>query len=115
MTNSHKHTVSRACWWPQDADAVALGATDANAIALPGPPSAPPSAAAPGNPPSFTPAAAFNGAREGQVFKTGLRGTGYYTDGGLPSSAAQPPAAIATTGVRRLIHCRPCVLSHEVL
>lgn len=99
MTHSHRHTVSSACWWLQDADAIALGATDANAIALPGPPSAPPSAAPPATSPSFTPAAAFSGPREGQVFKTGRRGTGYYTDGGLPSSAAQPPAVVASTGV----------------
>ncbi|KAL0046522.1 hypothetical protein WJX82_002921 [Trebouxia sp. C0006] len=45
--------------YSQDPSAVVLGATDANAIALPGPPSA--SAPPPGV--AFTPAAAFSGVK----------------------------------------------------
>jgi len=79
----------------QDPSAVALGATDANAIALPGPPLI--SAAAPGV--GFTPAAAFSGVKQGMVFKTGLQGVGYYPDTGLPSAATQTPAVVASTGM----------------
>ena len=74
---------------------MALGATDANAIALPGPPSV--SAPAPGV--GFTSAAAFSGVKPGMVFKTGLQGIGYYPDTGLQSAAAQTPAVLAATGV----------------
>ncbi len=79
----------------QDPSAVVLGATDANAIALPGPPSV--SAPPPGV--AFTPAAAFSGVKPGMVFKTGLQGIGYYPDIGLPSSAAQTPVVSASTGM----------------
>ena len=84
-----------ACLHLQDPSAVALGATDANAIALPSPPSM--SAPAPGV--SYTPAAAFSGVKQGMVFKTGLQGIGYYPDMGLQSSAAQTPAVTASTGM----------------
>jgi len=77
----------------QDPDAIAFGATDANAIALPGPPST----SVPQQ--GFTPAAAFQGAKSGMVFKTGAQGTGYYPDGGLKISAVQAPAVVATTGM----------------
>ena len=79
----------------QDPSAMALGATDANAIALPGPPSV--SAPTPGV--GFTPAAAFSGVKPCMVFKTGLQGIGYYPDTGLQSAAAQTPAVLAATGM----------------
>ncbi len=86
----------KAAWLPlQDPSAVTLGATDANAIPLPGPPSV--SAPPPGV--GFAPAAAFSGAKPGMVFKTGLQGSGYYPDTGLQSSAAQTPAVVASIGV----------------
>lgn len=86
----------KAAWLPvQDPSAIALGATDANAIALPGPPSV--SAPPPGV--GFTSATAFSGVKPGMVFKTGLQGVGYYPDTGLQSSAAQTPAAVASSGM----------------
>ena len=101
---------------------MALGATDANAIALPGPPSV--SAPAPGV--GFTPAAAFIGVKPGMVFKTGLQGIGYYPDTGLQSSAAQTPAVVAPTGMRLvpsgqmdpLSHCsdlQDCVCDNDLI
>ena len=74
---------------------MALGATDANAIALP----RPPLVSAPSHGLGFTPAAAFSGAKPGTVFKTGLQGIGYYPDTGVQSAAAQTPAVLAATGM----------------
>ena len=74
----------------QDPEAITSGATDANAIALPGPPL---------TSPGFAPSPAFAGAKIGMVFKTGAQGTGYYPDGGLKISAAQAPAVTASTGM----------------
>ncbi|KAL3145804.1 hypothetical protein ABBQ38_015181 [Trebouxia sp. C0009 RCD-2024] len=79
----------------EDPNSIALGATDANAIALPGPPASHP----PGL--GFTPAAVFGGARPGMVFKTGAQGTGYYPDAGLLTSSSQLPAAAGTHGTTK--------------
>ena len=71
----------------QDLNALALGATDANAIALPGPPAS--------GPPAFEFApAACGGPGPGMVFETGAQGTGYYPDGSLftPFPHLQAPA-----------------------
>lgn len=75
----------------EDPSAIASGATDANAIALGNPTST-------SHPVAFTPAATFQGARQGQVFKAGPQGTGYYSDQGFASSSAQTPAVVASTG-----------------
>ena len=87
-----QHLLSWRSLSAQDPDSIALGATDANAIALPGPPAG----HAPGM--KFTPAAVFGGARSGMVFKSGAQGTGYYPDSGLLGSSTQLPAAADTTG-----------------
>ena len=79
----------------QDANAVALGATDANAIPLGIPASSSETIA-------FTPAATFQGPRQGMVFKAGPNGVGYYADAGLQSSALQTPAVVASTGEQQL-------------
>ena len=77
----------------QDPNAIALGATDANAIALPGPPASAPPAM------GFTPAAVFGGAKPCVVFKSGAQGTGYYPDSGLLPCAPQPAAAAGKHGM----------------
>lgn len=86
--NSAKKTKWACCL--QDPEAITSAATDANAIALPGPPL---------TSPGFAPSPAFTGAQTGMVFKTGAQGTGYYPDGGLKISAAQAPAVTASTGM----------------
>lgn len=86
----------------QDPTAIASGATDANAVAL-GPPAG-------AQAPAFTAAAAFQGVRAGMIFKLGPQGLGYYSDGGLQSSAA--PAVVASTGTLCLqdAECSICSL-----
>lgn len=82
----------------QDPDAIALGATDANAVALPAARPTPqtPGGALPG--PPFEAAATFTGPRPGRVFKTGMQGTGYYPDAELLDPALAPAPAALDTG-----------------
>lgn len=102
-------SLSRCPMFAQDPGSIALGATDANAIALPGPPGT--------QPPSvrFTPAAGFGGARPGMVFKSGAQGTGYYPDTGLLGSSSHLPPGTGITGDTLARDCTPLHLILPVL